>query len=231
MTMKSVDLPHLRSVVLAGHAGGGKTTLAEQLLFKAGAIPRLGKVDDGSAHLDFEPEEQKRRQSLSLAVGTFEYDGTRISLVDTPGYGDFVADARAGLRVADAAILVVDAVAGVQVQTEKVWKMANDYGLPRIIVINRMDRERADFFRALDSLKEAFGPHVVATEIPIGAEHEIRGLIDLVDMKAYLYDGSGKDNCKECPIPEDMQALARRHNERCLSSWSGPLNHRTQSPT
>ena len=109
MTMKSVDLPHLRSVVLAGHVGSGKTTLAEQLLFKAGAIPRLGRVDDGTAHLDFEPEEQKRRESLSLAVGTFESDGTRISLVDTPGYPDFVADVIEGFAAADGAIFVMDA--------------------------------------------------------------------------------------------------------------------------
>src|SRR6186713_3430381 len=112
MTMKSVDLPHLRSVVLAGHAGAGKTTLAEQLMFKAGAIPRLGRVDDGTAHLDFEPEEQKRKESLSLAVGTFESDGTRISLVDTPGYPDFVADVIEGFAATDGAILVMDASAG-----------------------------------------------------------------------------------------------------------------------
>ena len=111
MTMKSVDLPHLRSVVLAGHAGAGKTTLAEQLLFKAGAIPRLGRVDDGTAHLDFEPEEQKRKESLSLAVGTFEADGTRISLVDTPGYPDFIADVIEGFAATDGAIIVMDASA------------------------------------------------------------------------------------------------------------------------
>src|SRR6202795_3761153 len=112
MTMKSVDLPHLRSVVLAGHAGSGKTTLAEQLLFRAGAIPRLGRVDDGSAHLDFEPEEQKRRESLSLAVGTFESGGTRISLVDPPGYPDFIADVIEGFAATDGAIFVMDASAG-----------------------------------------------------------------------------------------------------------------------
>src|SRR6185436_17627519 len=114
MTMKSVDLPHLRSVVLAGHAGAGKMTLAEQLLFKAGAIPRLGKVDDGTAHLDFDPEEQKRRESLSLAVGTFEADGTRISLLDTPGYPDFIAEVIEGFGAADGAIFVMDASAGVE---------------------------------------------------------------------------------------------------------------------
>src|SRR6478672_2989530 len=119
MTMKSVDLPHLRSVVLAGHAGGGKTTLAEQLLFRAGAIPRSGKVDDGTAHLDFEPEEQKRRESLSLAVGTFEHDGTRISLVDTHGYPDFVADMIEGFAAVDGALFVVDASAGIEAGLEQ----------------------------------------------------------------------------------------------------------------
>ena len=124
MTMKSVDLPHLRSVVLAGHAGAGKTTLAEQLLFKAGAIPRLGKVDDGTAHLDFEPEEQKRRESLSLAVGTFEMDGTRISLVDTPGYPDFVAEVVEGFAAADGALFVMDASAGVEAGLEQAVALA-----------------------------------------------------------------------------------------------------------
>src|ERR671911_1647831 len=119
MTMKSVDLPHLRSVVLAGHAGSGKTTLAEQLLFKAGAIPRLGRVDDGSAHLDFEPEEQKRRASLSLAVGTFESDGTRISILDTPGYPDFVADMVEGFAAADGSLLLMDASARVEAGLEQ----------------------------------------------------------------------------------------------------------------
>ena len=130
MTMKSVDLPHLRSVVLAGHAGSGKTTLAEQMLHRAGAIPRLGRVDDGTAHLDFEPEEQKRRESLSLAVGTFESDGTRISLVDTPGYPDFFADVIEGFAAADGAIFVMDASAGVEA------------GLEHAVALGRVDRDR-----------------------------------------------------------------------------------------
>src|SRR6266576_1458959 len=128
MVTKSVDLPHLRSVVLAGHAGSGKTTLAEQLLFSAGAIPRLGKVDDGTAHLDYEPEEQKRRESLSLAVGTFERDGTRISLVDTPGYPDFVADVVEGFTAADGAIIVMDASGGVEAGLEQAVALGRGTG-------------------------------------------------------------------------------------------------------
>jgi elongation factor G len=136
MTMKSVDLPHLRSVVLAGHAGAGKTTLAEQLLFRSGAIPRLGRVDDGTAHLDYEPEEQKRRQSLTLAVGTFEQDGTRISLLDTPGYPDFFADVIEGFAAVDAAILVMDASGGVEAGLEHAVRLARTSGKAACLYIN-----------------------------------------------------------------------------------------------
>jgi elongation factor G len=144
MTMKSVDLPHLRSVVLAGHAGAGKTTLAEQLLFRAGAIPRLGRVDDGTAHLDFEPEEQKRRESLSLAVGTFEADGTRISLVDTPGYPDFIADVIEGFAAADGALFVMDASGGVEAGLEHAVALGRSTGTAACFFINKGDRENAE---------------------------------------------------------------------------------------
>ena len=153
MTMKSVDLPHLRSVVLAGHAGAGKTTLAEQLLFKAGAIPRLGRVDDGTAHLDFEPEEQKRQESLSLAVGTFEADGTRISLVDTPGYPDFIADVIEGFTAADGAIIVMDASAGIEAGLEHAVAEARGTSTATCFFINKSDRENADPTAALDALR------------------------------------------------------------------------------
>ena len=141
MTMKSVDLPHLRSVVLAGHVGSGKTTLAEQLLFKAGAIPRLGKVDDGTAHLDFEPEEQKRRESLSLAVGTFEADGTRISLVDTPGYPDFVADVIEGFAAADGAVFVIDASGSVEAGP-RAGRRARSVDRPGRLLLHQQERPR-----------------------------------------------------------------------------------------
>src|SRR4029077_3128059 len=140
MTMKSVDLPHLRSVVLAGHAGAGKTTLAEQLLFKAGAIPRLGRVDDGTAHLDFEPEEQKRKESLSLAVGTFESDGTRISLLDTPGYPDFIADVIEGFAASDGAIIVMDASGGVEAGLENGVALGRGTNTAACFFINKSDR-------------------------------------------------------------------------------------------
>ena len=153
MTMKSVDLPHLRSVVLAGHSGAGKTTLAEQLLFRAGAIPRAGRVDDGTAHLDFEPEEQKRHLSLGLGVATFEADGTRITLVDTPGYADFVAEMIEGFEAADGALFVVDAAGTVEAGLEQAVSLGRSTGRAACFVINRADRENADPTATLDALR------------------------------------------------------------------------------
>ena len=190
MTMKSVDLPHLRSVVLAGHAGSGKTTLAEQLLFRAGAIPRLGRVDDGTAHLDFEPEEQKRRESLSLAVGTFESDGTRISLVDTPGYPDFIADVIEGFAAADGAIFVMDASAGgVEAGLENAVRLGRATGTAACFFINKADRENADPTAALDALRASFGNKIAPLQIAIGAAETFEGYVDLVHRKAWRLDG------------------------------------------
>ena len=209
MTMKSVDLPHLRSVVLAGHAGAGKTTLAEQLLFKAGAIPRLGKVDDGTAHLDFEPEEQKRRESLSLAVGTFEIDGTRISLVDTPGYPDFVAEIVEGFAAADGALFVMDASAGVEAGLESAVALGRATNTAACFFINKSDRENANPTAALDALRAAFGNKIAPLQVAIGAAESFSGYVDLVHRKAYQWDGSKE---VEIPIPDDLadEVAARR---------------------
>ena len=144
MTTKNVDLPHLRSVVLAGHAGAGKTTLGEQLLHRAGAVTRLGKVDDGTSHLDFEPEEQKRRESLSLAVATFETDGTRITILDTPGYLDFVAEVISGFEAADGAIFVTDATGGVEASLEQSVALGRSTGTAACFFIGKCDKENAD---------------------------------------------------------------------------------------
>ncbi len=217
MTMKSVDLPHLRSVVLAGHAGAGKTTLAEQLMFKAGAIPRLGKVDDGTAHLDFEPEEQKRRESLSLAVGTFETDGTRISLVDTPGYPDFVADVVEGFAATDGAILVMDASAGVESGLEQAVAHARATNTAACFFINKCDRENADPTAALDALRSAFGSKIAAIQLAIGAAESFSGYVDLVHRKAYRWDGHDE---VEIPIPEDMVDEVARRRDQLLEAAS-----------
>jgi elongation factor G len=215
MTMKSVDLPHLRSVVLAGHAGAGKTTLAEQLLFKAGAIPRLGKVDDGTAHLDHEPEEQKRRQSLSLAVGTFEYDGTRISLVDTPGYPDFVADMVEGFAAADGALFVMDASAGIESGLEQAVALGRSTGRAACFFINKADRENADPTAALDALRSTFGDKIAPLQVAIGAADSFSGYVDLVHRKAYQSDGS---KVTEIPIPDELSGEVAKRREQLLAA-------------
>ena len=160
----------IRNVALIGHRGSGKTSLCEALLFEAGVINRLGRVEDGSTVADFEPDEQARAMSIGAAVASFEHDGRKINLIDTPGEPSFVADTLGALRVVDAAVVVVNGVMGVEVQTERLWARADREGLARLVFVNMLDRERADFFRTLESLKSAFGPHVVATEIPIPDE-------------------------------------------------------------
>jgi elongation factor G len=206
-----LDIAKIRNVAFVGHGGVGKTSLVESILLTAGATTRLGRVEDGTTTTDFDPDEIKRQISLNTAVAFCDYKGYRLNLIDTPGYGDFVADARAGLRVANAAVVVVDAVAGVQVQTEKVWKFANEYGLPRVVVINRLDRERADFFRTLESLQKRLKGRLAPFQVPVGAEGATTGVIDLVAMKA-LVTADGK--VKETEIPADAMDTAKSYREK-----------------
>src|SRR5436190_550564 len=206
----------IRNVALVGHRGSGKTSLNEALLFQAGVINRLGSVLDGTTVADSDDDEKARQMSISLALSSFEWQERKVNLLDTPGDSSFVADALGALRVCEAAVFVVNAVMGVEVHTNRLWQRASELGLARLVFVNMLDRERADFFRTIDSLKSAFGQHVVATEIPIGTEHEVSGVIDLVDMKAYAYDGDGRDNCSEIPIPEDMQAQAEEYREKLM---------------
>jgi elongation factor G len=211
----ATDITKIRNVAFVGHGGVGKTSLVEAILFAAGAINRLGRVDDGTTTTDFDPDEVKRKISLSTAVAYGDYKGHRFNLIDTPGYGDFVADARAGLRVADAAVLVVDAIAGVQVQTEKVWKFANEYGLPRVVVINRLDRERADFFRTLESLQKRLKGRLCPLQIPVGSENGFSGVVDLIAMKG-LITTDGK--AKETDIPAEAADTAKSYREKLVEA-------------
>ena len=188
------EIAKIRNVGVVGHGGVGKTSLVEAMLFSAGAVTRLGRVDDGTTTTDFDPDEIKRKISINTSVAYCDWKGHRINLIDTPGYGDFIADARAGLRVVEAAVVVVDAVAGVQVQTEKVWKFATEFSLPRTVVVNRLDRERADFFRTLEGLGRRLKGRLVPVHIPIGEEHEFRGYVDLVKQKAVTFvDGKASE--------------------------------------
>jgi elongation factor G len=214
-------MPHkapdrIRNVALVGHRGSGKTSLAEAILFESGIVNRLGRVDDGSTTCDFEPDEQERGMSIGAAVTSFEHDGRKVNMIDTPGESSFVADTLAALRVVDAAVFVVNGVMGVEVQTERLWRRADEEGLARLVFVNMLDRERADFFRALESLKAAFGQHVVATEIPIGSEHEVRGVVDLIDMTAFEYEGDGRANSKQIEIPEELLAQAEEYREKLM---------------
>jgi len=214
-------MPHrppdrIRNVALVGHRGSGKTSLAEAILFESGVVNRLGKVDDGTTVCDFEDDEQERGMSIGAAVTSFEHDGRKVNMIDTPGESSFIADTLAALRVVDSAVFVVNGVMGVEVHTERLWRRADEEGLARLVFVNMLDRERADFFRSLESLKSAFGQHVVATEIPIGSEHEVRGVIDLIDMTAFEYDGDGRGNSTQIEIPEELQAQAEEYREKLM---------------
>src|SRR4051795_12813463 len=206
----------IRNVALVGHRGSGKTSLNEALLYQAGVVNRLGSVTEGTTASDADSDEQARQMSINASLSSFEWEERKINLIDTPGEPSFVADALGAMRVCESAIFVVNAVMGVEVTTARLWQRAEELDLARMVFVNMLDRERADFFRTLDSLKAAFGAHVVATEIPIGSEHEVRGVIDLVDMKAYEYDGDGRENCKAIPIPDELVAQAEEYREKLM---------------
>jgi elongation factor G len=206
----------IRNVALVGHRGAGKTSLHEALLYEAGAINRLGSVVDGTTMSDADEDEKARQMSISAALSSFEWQDRKVNLIDTPGDPSFVADALGALRVCESAIFVVNAVMGAEVQTIRLWQRAEELDLARLIFVNMLDRERADFFRTLDALKSVFGSHVVATGIPIGSEHEVSGVIDLVDMKAYRYAGTGRDGCSEIPIPDELEGQAQEYREKLM---------------
>jgi elongation factor G len=206
----------IRNVALVGHRGSGKTSLHEALLFQAGVVTRLGSVTEGTTVSDGDEDEKARGMSISAALSSFEWQERKINLLDTPGEPSFVADALGSLRVCESAVFVVNAVMGVEVSTQRLWERAAELDIARMVFVNMLDRERADFFRTLDALKAAFGQHVVATEIPIGSEQDVRGVIDLVDMKAYEYSGAEKDNCREIPIPDELAAEAEEYRDKLM---------------
>ncbi len=202
--MKVYDAANIRNLAVAGHSGSGKTQLVSSVLFDTGMVNRLGKVDEGNTVTDFDDEEIARKHTLSCSLAYAEWNKTKINLIDTPGFGNFFSDTRAALHVADAVLVVVDSVGGPEVQTEKVWEEAGALGLPRVVALSRMDRERSSLDRTIEALRALFGRTVIPIQLPIGEEKDFRGVVDLVSQKAWTFaaDGSGKPT--EGPVPGDL---------------------------
>ena len=214
--MKTYDAKDIRNVLLVGHGGSGKTTLMEAMLFASGAITRMGTVEDGNTVSDHDPDEQRRQISVSLSVAPIEWKDSKINVLDAPGTADFVGDVRSAVRAADAVIVVVSAVDGVEVQTEYAWELAVQEDLPRAIFVNKLDRERADFQATLDQLVSSFGNQVAPFELPIGAEQEFNGIADLLHEKADLYPSG--PHAEESDWPEEIHAMADPAREKLIEA-------------
>jgi elongation factor G len=217
--MKRFEPSHIRNIGTFGHGGEGKTSLAEAILFDTGENSRLGRVDDGSSIMDFEPEEINRKISISASLSHFEWDKHQFHIIDTPGYANFIAEAKASMRVVDGAIIVVGGNSGVKVQTETVWGYANEFGVPRILYVSKMDMERADFFKVVKEIKKISPSQpAIPVQLPIGGEGNFKGVVDLIQRKAYLYreDGSGQFELKE--VPPDMKEEVDRLREKLVEA-------------
>ncbi|HET7437851.1 MAG TPA: GTP-binding protein, partial [Nitrospira sp.] len=214
--MKLYSGANIRNVALVGHGHAGKTSLVSAMLFTSGATQRLGRVDDGSATTDYDDEEVARQMSISTGAAVVEWGGTKINFLDTPGFNMFVNEAKTVLPVVEAALVVVDGVSGVEVVTQRVWNYAEEINLPRVIVVSRMDRDRADADRVLESVTKAFGRAVVPLQLPIGKEKGFSGVIDLVRMKAYTYELGGSGKGKEGDIPANLADAAKEAHEKLV---------------
>jgi elongation factor G len=214
--VKAYEGANIRNVAIIGHGHAGKTSLVSAMLYAAGANQRLGRVDDGSSTTDYDEEEIARKMSISAGLAHVEWGKTKINIVDTPGFSMFVHEAKLVLPVVDAAIVVVDGVAGVEVVTQRVWNYCEEYQTPRLIVASRMDRDRADAGRVLESLTNAFGRSVIPLELPIGKEKNFRGVVDLVTLKAYTYELGGNGKGKEIEIPADMKDEVQAQHEKLV---------------
>ena len=211
--MRQYGLEDIRNLVLLSHSGAGKTSVAEAVLFNSGVITRLGRVDDGSTTSDYDPDEIKRQISINLTMLPCQWKETKINLIDTPGYSDFVGEVKAAMRVSEGAIIVVCAASGVEVGTEQVWSYCEEITLPRLIFINKMDRENADFYRTVDELKAKFGSRCVPLQLPIGAHDSFQGVVDLLTMKSYV--GS---EVKEAEIPSSLQNQVDAFREKLVEA-------------
>ncbi len=215
--MKKYASENIRNVALISHGGAGKTSLTEALLFTSGAVNRLGKIESGTTTTDFDPDEIKKKVTINVGLAPLEWDGVKVNLLDTPGYFDFIGDVLGALRVADSVVTVVCAVSGVEVGTEKVWGYANDFKLPRFVVINKLDRENADYEGTLEQLRTHFGLNVAPLQMPIGKEADFKGVVDLVTQKALLFSDDGM-KIKEEDIPGDLSVPARELREKLIEA-------------
>jgi elongation factor G len=218
VNLRQYPADRIRNVGLFGHGGAGKTSLAEALLFDTKATTRLGRVDEGNTVTDYDPDEIKRRISVSAALAPVEWRDTKINVIDAPGYADFIGDVKSALRVADAAIIVIDASAGVEVGTEQVWRLAEERGIPRMLFINKMDRENADFGQALASARAAFGNAVAPIQFPVGSEKQFRGVVDLLTEQAHCYTDSTSGEFSSGPIPEELKEDEERYRRQLVES-------------
>ena len=214
--MKVYTAEHIRNVALISHVGAGKTSLVDAALYDSGAVTRQGKVDEGSSISDYDPDELKRGMSLNAKVLPVEWKDSKINFIDTPGYADFVGEVKAGLRVADAALVVVTAEKGVEVGTELTWQYADERKLPRMVLVNKLDRENTSFDTALESLRKQFGLKVVPLQLPIGEQSGFRGVVDLVSQKAYTFEGGNK--VQEIPVPADLKEGISTYREQLIES-------------
>ncbi|MGD2038574.1 MAG: elongation factor G [Desulfobacterales bacterium] len=212
----SEKVERIRNIALIGHGGAGKTSLAEAMLYKSGTIKRFGKVDEGNAAMDFEPEELKRRSSISSGFHQLSWKNYTVNIIDTPGDQNFFSDTKSSMQAADGVVVVIDAVDGVKVQTELAWEFAKEFKQPCVIFINRLDRERADFNRTFEDAKVSFEPKPIIMQLPIGAEAEFRGVVDLIRNQAYVYDADGKAQKED--IPAEMQDLVENERETLIEN-------------
>jgi len=214
--VKAYESTDVRNVALVGHGNSGKTTLAAGMLFAAGATNRLTRVDEGNTITDYDDEEIARKITISTSLAALEWKKKKLNVFDTPGFNLFMYDTKVAMAAADAALVVVDGVSGIEVQTEKVWEFANSYKLPRAILINRLDRERASFQRTLENVQEVFGRNCVPVQLPIGSERDFKGIVDLVTMKAWAYTPEGNGRGTEIPIPADIAEAAKTAHEALI---------------
>jgi elongation factor G len=209
---------NIRNIGIVGHGGCGKTSLVSAILFDTGATNRLGRVDDGNAPTDYDEEEIERKITISAKLAFCEWNKNKINMLDTPGFGNFIQEARGALRVTDAAVVVVDAVSGVMVQTEKAWAYSDEFQLPRLVVVNRMDRDTASFERSLESIHQSLGRMCVPIQIPLGEEKGFKGVADLIQMKAYIYQTDGSGKFAEGEIPADASGRANEYREKLIEA-------------